>query len=113
MMITRISFATDGSEDEFRYATIDTDASDSDEGAYLLKAAPSGPIRILDIEPDTSAHQSEPSWRWCIIRFPLFDKIQFAEATSDPSGGTLTIKYRNSDGTLAGDNITVYDGGIT
>jgi hypothetical protein len=38
---------------------------------------------------------------------------RFAKATSDPSGGTLTVKLANSDGTEVGDDITVYDGGIT
>jgi len=44
----------------------------------------------------------------------LTDKYPiFGYATSDPSGGTLTIKKANSDGTLVGSDITVYDGGIT
>jgi len=44
----------------------------------------------------------------------LTDKYPvFGYATSDPSGGTLTIKRATSDGTLVGSDITVYDGGIT
>jgi len=38
--------------------------------------------------------------------------VQFAEATSAPAGGTLTVKLANSDGTTSGPDLTVYDGGL-
>ena len=108
MMITRVAFPADGSKDSYRYATIDTDAAESSEEAYLLTAAQIGPVRIIDIGEQVD------DWKWCIIRFPISDIMipRYATATSDPSGGTLTVKLTDSAGNLTGDDITVYDGGI-
>lgn len=110
LMITRIKFAQDGSEDEYEYATIDTDADGSSEDAYLLQAASIGPVQIIDVDPDASE-----TWRWAIIRFPIADSIPAicAEATSAPNAeGEFTVKRFDREGVLSEDELTVYDGGI-
>ena len=51
-------------------------------------------------------------WALVDISSPFGIMPRFAEATSAPAGGTLTVKLATSDGTLVGSDLTVYDGGI-
>lgn len=101
-MITKIFFAEDESEDDFRFASIDTEASEGDENAYMLKAVVSGPIEIIDVEPKQDSH---PTWRWAVIRFPVSSASEgdLYKVTVAESGGEVTIKRMNLGGTVEGD----------
>lgn len=71
-----------------------------------LQSVAIGPALILSSPGTTGV-------AWCLIRWPETKRALYATATSDPSGGTLNVKLTEADGTLVGDDIEVYDGGIT
>jgi len=97
-MITRIAYATDGTEDDYRYATIDTTANEGNEDAYLLKAAGAGPISVIDVEAIDNSHAS---WRWAVIKFPgLLSAPLLWQATADEANFEITAKQVNLDDTL-------------
>lgn len=73
------------------------------KGEPNLIASPIGTARIL---------WENSSDELALVSFGYASPPLFAEATSDPSDGTLTVKLATSDGTLIGEDITVYDGGI-
>jgi len=84
-------------------------------GESYLYASPIGSGRIIweqtqDVE---GADLTLTDDHFALIAFGYASPPAFAEATSDPASGTLTVKLAKSEGTLVGDDITVYDGGIT
>jgi len=114
-MITRIKYNPDGSEDNFRYATIsDLGAEATSEDGFILQAIDGGgPVQVIDVEPDTSSHPEEPDWRWAVIKWG-FDVAfpKFYEVISVVGDGTLKVKLADSAGDVVGEELVVYDGGM-
>jgi len=81
----------------------------ADGDTEKLVSDTTGTAYILAVDSGTGT-----KWAAVLLNANLFGgNPLFAEATSAPSSGTLTVKLANSDGTLVGDNITVYDGGMS
>jgi len=82
--------------------------AEMNSGESHLITSPVGTARILWEDPVED--YDDP--HLALIQIAGGSPALFGEATSAPAGGTLTVKLATSDGTLVGDNITLYDGGL-
>lgn len=65
-ILARVLYDELGSEDKFRFATIEIGGEGGN--AYTLVAAESGPILVLDVE---DKQNQVPGLRWAVVRFPI------------------------------------------
>ena len=99
-VMTRIRYNVDQSEDDLRYATIDTTAEG--DGKYVLEASAIGFVAVIDVEEFQSSHED---WRWAVVRFPAATGLPVLfQATDDATNNVINGRRLKSDGSLAGDD---------